>query len=213
MTVLIGSVPLRELASGEAVYAEVYDGISKDHLSDWESKWRPIILATQGRLTAQGVPRSAHPQSSHWDWNKKAAALRMLLAYRTFAVVCSSDTQGLMVVETTLHRSRLPDDKGRTGQGLVYVEFLEAAPWNRPEHVQFPRYRGVGRALLTAAIQLSFDEEFKGRIGLHSLPQSEEFYRNIVNMHDLGPDESYSGQLRYFEFNEAGAQAFIQGGS
>lgn len=213
MTTLIGSVPLREMASREVVYAEVYDGISQDHLSDWETKWRPAILATQVRLNAQGVPRSAHPQSSHWDWNKKAAALRMLLAYRTFAVVCMGDTQGLMVVETTSHRSRLPDDKGRTGQGLVYVEFLEAAPWNRPEHVQSPKYRGVGRALLTVAIQLSLDEEYKGRIGLHSLPQSMEFYRTAVNMHDHGPDESYPSQLSYFELDATGAQAFIQGGS
>jgi hypothetical protein len=71
----------------------------------------------------------------------------------------------------------------------------------------------VGRVLLATAIQLSLDEEFKGRIGLHSLPQSEPYYRDIVNMRDLGPDENYQGQLRYFEFDEAGAQAFIQGGS
>jgi hypothetical protein len=213
MTVLIGSAPLRELASGKVARAEVYDGISASHLSDWETKWRPIILSTQARLTAQEMPRAAHPQSSHWDWNKKAAALRMLLAYRTFAVTCGGNTQGLMVVETTQHRSRLPDYKGRVGRGLVYVEFLEAAPWNRPEHVQSPKYRGVGRLLLTTAIQLSLDEEFRGRIGLHSLPQSEPYYRDIVNMRDLGPDENYQGQLRYFEFDEAGAQAFIQGGS
>lgn len=40
-----------------------------------------------------------------------------------------------------------------------------------------PRLRGVGTALVTAAVALSEDEGFKGRIGLHSLPQAEDFYR------------------------------------
>jgi len=68
--------------------------------------------------------------------------------------------------------------------------------------------------LIMTAIQLSLDEGFRGRIGLHSLPQSEDFYRKIVRMNDLGADTSYPGSipLRYFEFTSAEAQAFIQGG-
>lgn len=167
-------------------------------------------------LRVFGATASAHPQSAHWDWNKKTAAFQNLLSYRMFAVTCALDTQGLMAVATdvVMHPSRLPDDKGRRGLGLVYIDFLEAAPWNRPEHVQSPRYRGVGSVLIATAIQLSLDEGFKGRIGLHSLPQSEDFYRNVVRMTDLGPDTSYPGSvpLRYFEFTTAQAQAFIQGG-
>lgn len=127
MSSLIDKIPLREVATGKAVSAEVYDGISPEHIADWDKKWRPVIVATQERLKKQNAPRSAHPQSSHWDWNKKTAAVKNLLAYRTFAIVCGGDTQGLMVVDTASHRSRLPDERGHNGQVLSYVEFLEVA--------------------------------------------------------------------------------------
>lgn len=213
MSTFIGAAPLREVSTGRVVMAEVFDGISQAHIDSWEKSWRPVIEATRARLAASGTPRSAHPQSSHWDWNRKAEEVRRLLSYRAFSVVCDGATQGLMRVETVVHRSRVEDEKGLTAQGLVYVDFLETAPWNRPEHVQHPVYRGVGQVLLATAIQLSLDEGFKGRIGLHSLPQSEAFYRSVVRMTDHGPDSSYPGGLRYFELNAAGAQAFNQGGA
>ena len=117
-----------------------------------------------------------------------------------------------MVVDTASHRSRLPDEKGRDGQLLSYVEFLEVAPWNRPEHVQMSKFRGVGLALINVAIQLSVDEGFKGRMGLHSLPQSEDFYRKVVGMHDHGADAGYPAKLCYFELTEVNALAFVKGG-
>jgi len=216
MSSLIATIKLREAATNQAVEAHVFDGIDQTHLSYWKTKWVPVVEATQARLLAQGASASAYPQSAHWDWNKKTAAFQNLLSYRMFAITCAKETQGLMAVATdvVMHPSRLPDDKGRRGLGLVYIDFLEAAPWNRPEHVQSPSYRGVGSVLIATAIQLSLDEGFKGRIGLHSLPQSEDFYRKIVRMNDLGADTSYPGliPLRYFEFTSAEAQAFIQGG-
>src|SRR5258708_7641322 len=216
MSSLIATIKLREVATNQAIQAQVFDGIDQTHLSNWKTKWVPVVQATEARLLAQGAPASAYPQSAHWDWNKKTAAFQNLLSYRMFAVTCAEDTQGLMAgaTDVVMPPSRLPDDKGRRGLGLVYIDFLEAAPWNRPEHVQPPRYRGVGSILIATAIQLSLDEGFRGRIGLHSLPQSEDFYRNVVRMNDLGPDTSYPGPfpLRYFEFTAAEAQAFIQGG-
>lgn len=64
--------------------------------------------------------------------------------------------------------------------------------------------------LIAAAIQLSIDEGNNGRIGLHSLPQSDAFYRNVCGMSDLGPDANYSEiPLRYFEMDEMQAAAFM----
>jgi hypothetical protein len=214
MTSLVGTVPLRQVTTGKVVKAKIYDGISPEHLQNWEQKWKPVIAATQARLVGQGKPIAAIPQSSHWDWDMKAEEIRKLLSFRSFAIVCGGDTQGLMLVETVAHQSLMADEKGRTGQPLVYIDFLETAPWNRPEHVQFPAYRGVGQALIATAIQLSFDEGFKGRTGLHSLPQSEGFYRTVLKMTDFGPDQNYrGGRLRYFEFDTTGAQAFNHGGA
>ena len=214
MSSLIATIKLREAVSKAAIEGHVFDGLDQVHLSDWENKWAPIVQATIRKMRTQGVPP---PQSAHWDWNKKAAAFHGFLARRMFAVTCAGETQGLMAVSSGLvsHTSRIPDDQGRIGLGLVYIDFLEAAPWNRPEHVATPRYRGVGSVLVATAIQLSLDDDLKGRIGLHALPQSEDFYRSVLRMRDLGPDLTYPGlhPLRYFEFTAAEAQAFTSGGN
>ncbi|MDE2887257.1 MAG: hypothetical protein OXR72_03525 [Gemmatimonadota bacterium] len=93
------------------------------------------------------------------------------------------------------------------------MKFVENAPWNRPELFTPPRYRGVGSILIRAAVALSDDLEFRGRIGLHSLPQATRFYAKTCGMTDLGTDLDYEG-LHYFEMTPEQAQAFVnKGGS
>jgi hypothetical protein len=72
---------------------------------------------------------------------------------------------------------------------------------------EVPRFKGIGRILLGAAISLSFHEEFAGRIGLHALPQAEDWYRHVCGMTDLGVDGK---KMRYFEMTEAQAKAFLE---
>ena len=74
-----------------------------------------------------------------------------------------------------------------------------------------PRYHGVGSILIKAAVALSEDSEFHGRIGLHSLPQANDFYANTCGMTDLGIDPDYEG-LRYFEMTPEQARAFVAKG-
>jgi hypothetical protein len=71
--------------------------------------------------------------------------------------------------------------------------------------------RGVGSVLIGTAIELSKELEFKGRIGLHSLPQANGFYANFCGMTDMGPD-SANHDLRYFEMTPEQAEAFIEKG-
>ena len=100
---------------------------------------------------------------------------------------------------------RLQLDKG-------LVEFVDAAPCNRSDIIrQPPRFSGCGSILIRAAIEFSKLEGYKGRIGLHSLPQSNSFYANKIGMTDLGPDPDYQN-LRYFEMTPAQAEAFIKEG-
>jgi hypothetical protein len=61
-----------------------------------------------------------------------------------------------------------------------------------------PRFGGIGVRLIEAAVRLSIDEGFQGRVGLHSLPQAEAFYRGPCRMACLGADASYQG-LPYYE--------------
>ena len=131
-----------------------------------------------------------------------------MLAYPGFSIVCDGLTQGMMIVDTVKKRCRLDSQKG---QHLVYVKFVETAPWNRGELFDPPRYRGIGSILIRAAVTLSEDSEFHGRIGLHSLPQANGFYANTCGMTDVGADPNYQG-LRYFEMTPEQAQAFVAKG-
>jgi hypothetical protein len=126
------------------------------------------------------------------------------LAFHGFCVVAQGETQGLAQLDLT-RACREPSQRGKP---LVYVDYLEVAPWNRPDLGAPQRLRGVGSALITAAIALSHDEGFKGRLGLHSLPQADSFYRRI-GMIDLGPDSAYQN-LRYFEMTVEQARAFFE---
>lgn len=208
MTVTSSPVFLVNVATAMPEPGELLDAITEKQLADWEGEWVPELFKALQRLHRAGIARTHWPQSRHWDWRKKAAALQGMLAYPGFCVMCGGVTQGMMLAETTTKRCRIP---GQAGKNVVYVEFIENAPWNRKELFDPPRFRGVGTILMRAAIELSKDLEFQGRIGLHSLPQANGFYANVCGMTDLGPDAGYHG-LRYFEMTPQQAEAFIEKG-
>ena len=208
MTAAISEVHLFNVARGEPEAAELWDAITERQLADWEGEWMPALFDAMRRLKRAGVERRQWPQSRHWDWRRKVEALQGMLASPGFSIVCDGLTQGLMIVDTAKHRCRI-DSQG--GQHLVYVEFVENAPWNRAELFTPPRYRSVGSTLIRAAVSLSEESEFHGRIGLHSLPQADKFYANTCGMTDLGTDPDREG-LRYFEMTPEQARAFVRKG-
>jgi hypothetical protein len=208
MTVTRSDVFLYDVATREMVDAELWDSITEQQLTDYEGEWLSELFKALQRLKRLGVQRAHWPQSRHWDWRRKTQALQGMLGNPSFSVVCKGVTQGMMFADLVSKRCRLPEQKGRH---LVYVDFVENAPWNRPELRNPPLYRGVGTILIRAAIELSKSEEFKGRIGLHSLPQANAFYANTIGMTDLGQDRDYQG-LRYFEMTAEHAEAFIKKG-
>jgi hypothetical protein len=112
--------------------------------------------------------------------------------------------QGLLMVTVAGKVARLPPDDGKP---LVYIDYLESAPWNVIPLVAEPQFSGIGMVLMHAAVQLSYDEGFHGRIGLHTLDQSEVFYRNKCGMQGCGPDPSYHG-LPYYEMTREIAARF-----
>jgi hypothetical protein len=206
MSSVIERVPLILRDTGGVVEAELRDQIEESNLRDWETKWRPIIEATLRRLITQDAPVMQWPQDAHWNWRNKMDGMRGLLSGASFCIECEGVTQGMMAVNIATRRALVDEQKG---QHLVYVEYLEAAPWNRKDHTAKPRFRGVGSILIISAIALSRSEGFKGRIGLHSLPQADEFYAKC-GMTDLGPDPKYEN-LHYFEMTPDQAETFLEG--
>jgi hypothetical protein len=209
MTAAVSLVFLLNVRTGQPEAAELWDAITDQQIADWEAEWGPALLDALQRLHRAGVHRAHWPQSRHWDWRRKTEAIQGMLAYPGFSVMCQNMTQGLMLVDTTTKRCQLASQKGKN---LVYVWFVENAPWNRKELFDPPRYHGVGTLLIRAAIELSKQEEFKGRVGLHSLPQANGFYANVCGMTDMGIDPDNKEGLRYFEMTPEQAEAFIKKG-
>lgn len=202
---------LVEVATLRPVAAELWDAITEQQLVDWEDDWMPALRDVVERMKAAGIERSLLPQSRHWDWRRKAEAFSGSLANPSFCIVSQGMTQGMMILDT-LHKARLAQ---QIGKDLICIEYLENAPWNR-QHMpgEQARFAGVGSLLVRAAIEFSRVEGFKGRLGLHSLPQSNGFYANVCGMTDLGVDAAHqSGTMRYFEMTPEQADAFIAKGN
>lgn len=191
------------------VDAELYDEIHDSNIQDWQIHWVSHSQALLTQLFDAGVPRHQWPQSHHWSWSGKIAKCQNDAGVRTFSLECAGMTQGLMIVDLATKRCRLPSQHG---QFLTYIDYIETAPWNQANLLSNEiAYSGVGTVLFAAAIELSIEEEFKGRIGLHSLPQAKSFYEKKCGMTDLGPDPQYQN-LHYFEMTPDVARLFLDNG-
>lgn len=208
MTVMVSPITLWNVEGRAPEVGELLDAITEQQLIDWEGEWLPELFKAIQRQKRAGVERRHWPQSSHWNWREKTRAVQGMLGAPAFSVVCGGVTQGMMIIDTASKPCRL---EGQRGKPQVYVDYVENAPWNRPELVDVPKYRGIGSLLIRAAVAVSEDLEFGGRIGLHALPQANDFYARTCGMTDLGPDAGYQN-LRYFEMIPAQAQAFIEKG-
>lgn len=199
------TVFLFDVASQEAIEATLIEGIEDKHIAFYNTKWVSFHLNVCKKLAEKDIPRNEWPQSAHWDWEIKITKTKDLLAYSSYCIEYGNSVEGMMQTVESKHSCRLKEQKGKP---LIYINFLETAPWNQMSVIHSPKLRGVGQVMLRAAIQSSIDAELKGRIGLHSLPQAEEFYIKC-DMADLGKDSNYH-DLVYFEMNEEVAQQFIQ---
>ena len=195
-------VVLVDGSTGQVVEAVLCHKITNKHLRDYETLWRPWLEATKSAHLE--LPRQ---ESAHWEWRKKMDSFGGMLGFPSFAIEANGETQGLMILNL-LESCRLPCQKNKP---LVYIEFLETATWNRVTLTKKPRFKRVGPVLVNVAIQVSIQEEFEGRIGLHSLPQSDAWYRDKCRMEDLGPDK-HKQDLRYFEMTVEQARTFLRKG-
>jgi len=210
MSARISPAFLMDAATQQPLAAEVWDAITERQLVDFESHWKFSLATAMQRLRTAGIERKNWPQtqSSHWDWRRKVGAFSGLLSKPSFSVMCQGMTQGLMIVDL-LGRCELATQKAKP---LIYINFLENAPWNRKElDCGQARITGVGQLLIRAAIELSVNEGFAGRIGLHSLPQADSFYAKVCGMTDFGAGNSKEG-LKYFETTPEQSKAFIAKG-
>jgi hypothetical protein len=178
-------------AAGGPVPATLHRQMTADQVMAAELSWRPL------RRTAPG-------QHAHWDWVFKLG--RYTTAdVRFVGVECGGEWQGLMLIREYGRSARLPSE---VGLPLVFVEYLESAPWSSHDPTRPPRYRGVGKRLLQEAVETSLRVGVSGRIALHSLAQSVGYYEHVAGLIPLGPDPGYNG-MAYFELPAADVPAFL----
>jgi hypothetical protein len=182
--------------------------IEEQDLVCYRHEWRPLIEAKVEELkradsfTSESLAQYSI-QDEHFDWPEKCLERAGGLQWDSYALRCGGQTQGLMYLNL-LQTSRLP---GHEKQYMVYVDLLATAPWNRPRLVGERRYGGVGAVLIAEAVLQSIDEDFGGRIGLQSLPQSDSFYEQKLGMTRV--EKRDPRQLNYFEFDPESAQAWL----
>jgi hypothetical protein len=129
-----------------------------------------------------------------------------LLAVEVCAIDAEGEWQAIVMMETVAHRCQLAE---QVGKHLVYVDYIETAPWNWPipELGLSRRFKGLGHILFRNVIRRSFDLGYKGRIGLVALPQAKAFYGATLAMAQI-PATS-PNDLDYFELSEAKAMELI----
>ena len=107
--------------------------LSQNHVDDYTNYWVESL-----RLFTQ--------EDKYWDWGFKLKYISNNENLEGYAAEHQNKTEGLMIIETQMHGSRL-----NTGNRLVYVDGIVTAPTNRVEIQRPPQFKGVGQALLKFA--------------------------------------------------------------
>ena len=196
------SIHLLYRSTRESVDAFLVDEVSKEQVLAAHGVWQPYREKALRRLRSQDI---TWPEHWHWDWSQKARKLDFL-AYRCIGIEHHDEMQGLMMLSTIHRQSRW---RGQEGKPAIYIEYIESAPWNLPPLAESPKFAGIGTRLLEAAINFSLDEGCAGRLALHSLPQSETFYRRYLT--EVAIDPVSGGSLTYFEMTADQANEFLGG--
>lgn len=215
MATILESFDIDSPEHGRMFKIDLAEGLDSSHLDFMEAEWTPAMrrqysLALLHFFQLPAADRTSDKldealgkfdvQDHHWQWRTKCA-IAPAAHRRVFSLLNAGEVEAAMLL--LLGRtSRDPS----TPLPIVYVDFVAIAPWNRKAFQNPQRFRHLGTVMLGAAVEISRTLGLDGRCGLHSLPQSEGFYRHI-GMRDFGPDAAYSS-LRYFEFDATAAAAF-----
>lgn len=212
MTSAPTTIRLLDLHKDEVVDALLHTGLTEGQIRTAQEEWEPIRKASIERLLKEGYPLGELPRHWGWDWTRKIKQLgNPLLGF--YGIECEGKMQGLLEVAKEGYLAKLPEQKGKP---LIYVKYVETAPWNIKLLDSKPHYGGIGSRLMRIAIELSHTEDCKGRVGLHSLPgdkkgEPEWFYRYVCKMEPMESERDGEGLL-YFELTPEKANEFMKGG-
>ncbi len=183
-------------SDNKPVGAELLSDLDASDLLLVEREWEPFRHRIHRQLLAAGVPKKKWPESLHWNWSLKSSQLKQL-AIKGFGIVAGGSWQAVCLTDCVTYTARIGEHLGKP---LLYLDYIEVAPWNWiiSEIGHTGEFGACGIVLFDRVEQLSREEGFKGRVGLHALPQAERFYTEKCGMTAVGRDASKQG-LMYFE--------------
>mgnify|MGYP000399452730 CR=1 FL=1 len=187
-------VKLCDRLTHEPITAEVTT-LTDCHFADLNSTWP---LAFRGRH------QLGERDEDSLMWTPSAGSVGHLVhseRLRSFALIAEDKIQGVLLLHVQTQLSRLEPE-----HALVYVRYLATAPWNRHDKNRPGQIRGVGTLLMAYAVRRSRDEGCGGRLGLHSLRGSDDFYL-LLGLENLGLDAARRG-MNYFELRSSRAADF-----
>jgi len=187
-------VRLYDRLAHEPVAAEI-TGMMDDHVQKLNSSWIPAF---------QRRNREQERDEDFLMWNAGNGYLDLLIhreGLRSFVLIAEENVQGVLLLQDKTQRSRL-----EPYAPLIYVRYLATAPWNRRDKKGPNRLRGVGTLLMARALRESRDAGGDGRLGLHSLRDSHDFYQ-LLGLHNFGLDAARRG-MNYFELSSSGVMEF-----
>lgn len=156
----------------EDVTAKLRWTISEESLLQHETIWRPFILKHMTAWCRKRALTTHWPVSIGWDWRRLVGFYLKQQKAEVYSIVCRGLTQGMIL----LLRDYV--SKAATGN-VVYVSYLESAPWNVKSIAGSKRFTGTGTILLIAAAKRSEELGCGGRIGLHAEEPAIPFYEAL----------------------------------
>jgi hypothetical protein len=137
-----------------------------------------------------------------WPWARKTIEVCYPHGVQHVMITHEDEVQGILITS-------LPEERPSLSalDGLVYVERVASAPWNRARAAGGQRYRGVGRVLLAHAVHRSRSEHRGGSIGLHSERGAVTYYEREIELSNRGWDAGE--ELDYFEGDASWADVYL----
>ena len=186
------------------------------HVQYIDREWMPILQSQRqlANIRFKQLGKSSNEEwqkllgqygapDSHWEWEELAKPCVARTTHTSFSILADDDVEAMVVIDLT-RRCELSE---QAGEYLAYIKNLAVAPWNRSA-IQSPRrFGGLGKMILALVVKLSESEGWGGRVGLHSLSQSESFYQKC-KLTRVKRDSGY-GDLWYFEFTPLQASEFL----
>jgi hypothetical protein len=164
----------------------------------WSQQWLTRLLEHDDDDDAM--------EEAAWPWRKHIQAAATEEARLCLALARGDTLEALISLTHGEEFSRFAP-----GAQMVYVEYVCSAPWYRFGDPPPRKLYGLGKFLLRASVQLSVDLKFDGRVGLHSKPKVEDYYRKL-GFTEGKREATEDGTWLYFELQKQERDRFLAGG-